>query len=91
MNLGAFFVVIYVKSQGGGESFDDFRGLGWKMPIVGIVMTIFMLSLTGIPPTAGFIGKFYLFAAIIMPVPKCIGLRLLVPSTVSFHCIITCG
>lgn len=70
MNLGAFFVVIYVKSQGGGESFDDFRGLGWKMPIVGIVMTIFMLSLTGIPPTAGFIGKFYLFAAIINAGPQ---------------------
>jgi len=65
MNLGAFFVVIYVKSQGGGETFDDFNGLGWKMPIVGIVMTIFMVSLTGIPPTAGFIGKFYIFAAVI--------------------------
>jgi len=61
MNLGAFFVLIYVKSQGGGESFDDFRGLGWKMPIVGIVMTVFMLSLTGIPPTAGFVAKVYIF------------------------------
>ncbi|HDY75871.1 MAG TPA: NADH-quinone oxidoreductase subunit N, partial [Candidatus Marinimicrobia bacterium] len=70
MNLGAFFVVIYVKSQGGGESFDDFRGLGWKMPIVGIVMTVFMLSLTGIPPTAGFIGKFYIFASVIKVGPQ---------------------
>lgn len=70
MNLGAFFVVIYIKSQGGGESFDDFRGLGWKMPIVGIVMTLFMFSLTGIPPTAGFIGKFYLFAAVVNAGPQ---------------------
>jgi NADH-quinone oxidoreductase subunit N len=70
MNLGAFFVVIYVKSQGGGETFDDFSGLGWKMPIVGIVMTIFMISLTGIPPTAGFIGKFYIFAAVINSGPQ---------------------
>ena len=70
MNLGAFFVVIYVKSQGGGESFEDYSGLGWKMPIVGIVMTVFMLSLTGIPPTAGFIGKFYLFAAVIKTGPQ---------------------
>lgn len=70
MNLGAFFVVIYVKSQGGGESFDDFKGLGWKMPIVGIAMTVFMLSLTGIPPTAGFIGKFYLFASVIKAGPQ---------------------
>lgn len=70
MNLGAFFVVIYVKSQGGGERFEDFSGLGWKMPVVGVVMTIFMFSLTGIPPTAGFIGKFYLFAAVIKSGPQ---------------------
>ncbi len=70
MNLGAFFIVIYIKSQGGGESLDDFRGLGWKTPIVGIVMTVFMLSLTGIPPTAGFIGKFYLFASVIKVGPQ---------------------
>jgi len=62
--------VIYIKSQGGGESLDDFRGLGWKTPIVGIVMTVFMLSLTGIPPTAGFIGKFYLFASVIKVGPQ---------------------
>jgi NADH-quinone oxidoreductase subunit N len=39
------------------------------MPIVGIVMALFMLSLTGIPPTAGFIGKFYIFAAVIKAGP----------------------
>ena len=69
MNLGAFFVVIVVKNKTGGETFEDFRGLGWEMPIVGIVMALFMLSLTGIPPTAGFIGKFYLFAAVIKAGP----------------------
>lgn len=65
MNLGAFFVVMTVRNRIGGEQLDDFRGLGWKMPFVGVVMTVFMLSLTGIPPTAGFIGKFYVFAAVI--------------------------
>ena len=65
MNLGAFFVLIYLKSQGMGESIKDFQGLGWRIPIIGIIMTVFMLSLTGIPPTAGFIGKFYLFASVI--------------------------
>ncbi|MDP6340236.1 MAG: NADH-quinone oxidoreductase subunit N [Candidatus Marinimicrobia bacterium] len=65
MNLGAFFVVIYVQGKFGGEDFDNFDGLGWKMPFVGVVMTLFMFSLTGLPPTAGFIGKFYLFAAVI--------------------------
>ena len=65
MNLGAFFVIIAVKNMTGGETFSDFEGIGWKMPIVGFVMTVFMFSLTGLPPTAGFIGKFYLFAALI--------------------------
>ncbi|MBU0529943.1 NADH-quinone oxidoreductase subunit N [bacterium] len=65
MNLGAFFTVIAVKNITGGETFTDFMGLGWKMPLVGFVMTVFMFSLTGLPPTAGFIGKFYLFASLI--------------------------
>jgi NADH-quinone oxidoreductase subunit N len=65
MNLGAFFVVIIVKNKTGGETFEDFKGFGWKMPVVGVAMSIFMFSLTGLPPTAGFIGKFYLFAAVI--------------------------
>jgi len=65
MNLGAFFVVIAIKNKDGGESFDDYKGLGWEMPIIGAAMTIFMVSLTGLPPTAGFIGKFYIFASLI--------------------------
>lgn len=65
MNLGAFFVLIAVKDVTGGETFKDYEGLGWKMPIIGVIMTVFMFSLTGLPPTAGFIGKFYLFAALI--------------------------
>ncbi|GAJ17723.1 unnamed protein product, partial [marine sediment metagenome] len=50
MNLGAFFVIIAVKNMTGGETFSDFEGIGWKMPIVGFVMTVFMFSLTGLPP-----------------------------------------
>ena len=66
MNLGAFLVVITVKNKkNGGESFDDFKGLGWEMPLLGGGMALFMISLTGIPPTAGFIGKFYIFSALI--------------------------
>ena len=65
MNLGAFFVVIAVKNKTGGETFDDFKGLGWEMPLISIIMTLFMVSLTGLPPTAGFIGKFYIFASLI--------------------------
>lgn len=65
MNLGAFFVVIMIKNDVGGERFEHFKGLGWKMPFIGASMTLFMVSLTGLPPTAGFIGKFYIFASII--------------------------
>jgi len=65
MNLGAFFIVIFVKNKTGGESFKDFEGLGWKMPIVGAFMTLFMLSLTGLPPTAGFVGKLYIFKTLV--------------------------
>ena len=65
MNLGAFYVVIYVQGKVGGEDFENFNGLGWRMPFVGGAMTLFMVALTGLPPTAGFIGKFYIFAAVI--------------------------
>ncbi|NOZ03344.1 MAG: NADH-quinone oxidoreductase subunit N [FCB group bacterium] len=70
MNLGAFIVVIAVKNKTGEESFEAFRGLGWEMPFLGMVMMVFMFSLTGLPPTAGFIGKFYLFAAVIKAGPQ---------------------
>ena len=65
MNLGAFFVVVLVKNKTGGETFKDYEGLGWEMPLIGALMTLFMVSLTGVPPTAGFIGKFYIFASLI--------------------------
>jgi NADH-quinone oxidoreductase subunit N len=70
MNLGAFFVVIAVKIRTGAETFEAYRGLGWKMPLVGVIMTVFMFALTGLPPTAGFIAKFYLFAAVIKAGPQ---------------------
>ena len=65
MNLGAFFVVMYVQDKFDGENFDAFNGLGWKMPLLGISMTLFMVALTGLPPTSGFVGKFDIFAAVI--------------------------
>ncbi|MDP6532253.1 MAG: NADH-quinone oxidoreductase subunit N [Candidatus Marinimicrobia bacterium] len=70
MNLGAFFIVMVVQAKMGGDSFSDFSGLGWEMPLLGVAMTLFMFSLTGIPPTAGFIGKYYLFAAVIQAGPS---------------------
>lgn len=65
MNLGAFYTVMIVANKLGSESIDAYRGLGYSSPLIGVSFTIFLLSLTGIPPTAGFVGKLYLFAALI--------------------------
>jgi NADH-quinone oxidoreductase subunit N len=65
MNLGAFLVVIAMSVDGRREEFESYRGLGWRTPILAIPMAIFMFSLTGVPPFAGFIGKFYLFKAVV--------------------------
>ncbi len=66
MNLGAFLVVILLaEANGGDESISAFRGLGRRAPIVAAVMTMFLISLAGIPPMVGFVGKFYLFAALL--------------------------
>jgi NADH-quinone oxidoreductase subunit N len=64
MNLGAFGLVILLETKGyAGESVDDFNGLARKNPLAAGVMVLFLLSLAGIPPTAGFVGKYLLFSA----------------------------
>lgn len=64
MNLGAFAVVVAVGKKGEpNEDFNDYAGLGFRYPALAMMMTIFMLSLTGIPPLVGFTGKFYVFSA----------------------------
>ncbi len=66
MNLGAVLVVMAVAEQSNGdESIGAFRGLGRRAPITAGVMALFLFSLTGLPPFAGFIGKFYLFWALL--------------------------
>ncbi len=63
-NLGAFGVLIALEQRGESAwSIDDFDGLWQRQGMLAIAMAIFMLSLAGVPPTAGFIGKFYVFAA----------------------------
>ena len=66
MNIGAFAVIIMLRSEGfKGEDIEDFQGLSKTHPLAAALMLIFMFSLTGIPPTAGFIGKLYIFMAAI--------------------------
>ncbi len=64
MTLGAFGVVtVYSSERGDAERFDDYRGLFWARPWLAAMLTLSLLSLAGIPVTAGFIGKFYAIAA----------------------------
>lgn len=62
MNMGAFAIVILLEK---GENIKDYNGLSKSHPVVAAMMLVFMFSLTGIPPTAGFIGKFNIFMAAI--------------------------
>jgi len=63
MNLGAFFVVVALNNHLKSEELSDYVGVGFRAPWVGVMMIIFMASLTGVPPFSGFVGKFYLFTA----------------------------
>ena len=66
MNMGAFGVVIMLRKTGvRGEDIKDYAGLGKTNRIAAFLMLIFMFSLTGIPPMAGFVGKFYIFKSAI--------------------------
>jgi len=66
MNIGAFAVIIMLRSEGFmGEDITDYEGLAKTHPLAAALMLIFMFSLTGIPPTAGFIGKLYIFMSAI--------------------------
>lgn len=65
MNLGAFFVVMLLEEHYRIETVDACKGLGWRSPALCGLMTLFLIALTGIPPTAGFIGKLYVFGGII--------------------------
>lgn len=66
MNIGAFAVIILVGKKGEANgNVSDFAGFGFKHPVLAVAMSIFLFSLAGMPPTAGFIGKFYLFSGAI--------------------------
>lgn len=65
-NFGAWAVVIALeKAEGKGLELEDYAGLGRKYPLLSAAMTVFMLSFTGVPPTLGFVGKFYLFSVVV--------------------------
>jgi NADH-quinone oxidoreductase subunit N len=64
MNLGAFAIVAYLRNLTGSEDLSAFRGLVYRSPMAVILLGVFMLSLLGLPPLAGFAAKFQVFAAL---------------------------
>ncbi|NTU58843.1 MAG: NADH-quinone oxidoreductase subunit N [Chlorobiaceae bacterium] len=65
MNIGAFYVIVLISNKIGSENLEDYKGLGKKMPLAGAALTVFLVSLVGLPPTFGFIGKLMIFTALI--------------------------
>lgn len=66
MTLGAFLVLVALRREGlPGEHLDDLAGLMQKAPLYAVLMVVFLLSLAGVPPTAGFIAKYYIFMALV--------------------------
>lgn len=65
MNVGAFGVVAYYERNHGLDftRIESYAGLGFKMPAMGVALSVFLFSLAGIPPMIGFFGKYYVFAA----------------------------
>ena len=68
MNLGAFGVMAALEwddEQGAEQTLDSLAGVGYRKPILGVTMGVFMFALTGFPPQAGFIGKYMVFSAVV--------------------------
>jgi NADH-quinone oxidoreductase subunit N len=85
--LGAFGVVAMVEEETGGDSLSDFAGLSRRAPLPSICMLIFLLSLAGIPPLAGFFGKFYLFSSVLISTPGALGLLWLVTLAIAMSAV----
>jgi len=64
MNLGAFFFTIFANNKVGSVEIDSWNGLGKRNPVLSAFMVLVMVSLAGLPPTSGFVGKVYLFSAL---------------------------
>ena len=85
--LGAFGVVAVVEEGTGGDTVSDFSGLSRRAPVPSFCMLIFLLSLAGIPPLAGFFGKFYLFSSVLSSTPGTLGLLWLVVLAIAFSAV----
>lgn len=86
MTLGAFALVGAVAGEGDTRTgLADYRGLGWRRPLLGFLLVVFLLSLAGFPPTGGFIGKLYLLMAAVDAGHVTLAVILVLTSFVSYY------
>lgn len=85
MNLGAFTVISYLENQSQMIEISEYRGLAYNRPALAVCLTLFLLSLGGLPPTAGFFGKFYLFRAVLQAGHVWIVVLAVINSAISFY------
>lgn len=81
----AFTVVIMVHNQSGVENIEEYKGIGKKQPLLGIVMAFAMFGLTGLPPTAGFIAKLYVILSVLDAKMVVLAILVLLNSVVSLY------
>jgi NADH-quinone oxidoreductase subunit N len=84
MTLGAFAIISYVTEDANDEDLSSFAGLYKRSPFLAVGMTIFLLSMAGLPITAGFVGKVYIFLGVITSQMVWLGVIMIVTSTISF-------
>lgn len=77
MNIGSFIAINQLEIQFGSVQISDCKGLGRQAPFIGVSLVIFMVSLTGLPPTAGFISKFLIFSTLIKSASSNLGISIL--------------
>ncbi len=85
MNIGAFAVITWIQHRGAGMMLDDFAGLASRQPLAALAMTIFMVSLMGIPPLLGFYAKYYVILAAIQADMLWLGIAVVVASAISAY------
>lgn len=86
MNIGTFSILILLEKKGSRlDDIDSFKGIAQTNPYVAFTLLIFLLSLAGIPPTAGFIGKFYIFSAAIEARLICVAVLGVLSSVISVY------
>lgn len=85
MNIGAFAVVAWLQHRGRGMTLDDFSGLASTQPLAAAAMTIFMVSLMGVPPLLGFYAKYYVILAAIDADLLWLALAVVIASAVSAY------